>query len=289
VKLQRKADLMLLMVTAFWGASYYFSDLCLESIPPLTLTACRFISGFVPLAILFFSRLRHLSRATVKYAFFIGLALTGTYIFYGYGLPRTSISNAAFICALPVVFTPLFGWLINRKPLSRRMALCLGLCVVGLALLTLQDNLHVASGDLICIGTPACYAIDLLLTEKAVQDPRVDPLALGVLELGFVAVITTVLSLLMETPTLPTDAVTWGAMLFLGIACTGIAFVIQSVEQQHTSANHVGLIFTMEPVFATIAAFFLAHERLTLRGYIGAAIMLGSLLLMELDLPGKKE
>jgi len=60
------------------------------------------------------------SRATLKYALFIGLALTGTYIFYGYGLPRTSISNAAFVCALPVVFTPLFGWLIYRKPLGKK-------------------------------------------------------------------------------------------------------------------------------------------------------------------------
>lgn len=285
---QRKADLLLLMVTAFWGASYYLSDLSLTTLPPMTLTAWRFISGGLLLACIFCKRLRHVSRATLQYALFIGLALTGTYIFYGYGLPRTSISNAAFVCALPVVFTPLFGWLIYRKPLGKKLKLCLLLCVVGLAMLTLQDDLHIASGDIICLGTPACYAIDLLLTEKAVQDPRVDPIALGVCELGVVAVITTAMAFLLETPRLPQDPITWGAVLFLGIACTGIAFVIQSVEQQHTTANHVGLIFTMEPVFASVLAFFLAHERLGLRGYMGAAIMLGSLLLMELEFPKKK-
>ena len=278
---QRKADLLLLMVTAFWGASYYLSDLCLETLMPLALTAWRFISGGLLLAVVFCKHLRHISRATLKYAFFIGLALTGTYIFYGYGLRLTSISNSAFICALPVVFTPLLGWLLYRKPLGKRLSLCLILCVIGLAMLTLQDDLHIAVGDLICMGTPLCYAIDLLLTERAVQRDDVDPIALSVVELGVVAVLATILSLLLEKPSLPHGLVTWGSVLFLDFACTGIAFVIQSVEQQHTAANHVGLIFTMEPVFATIVAFFLAHERLTLRGYIGAAIMLGSLLLME--------
>ena len=285
---QRKADLLLLMVTAFWGASYYLSDLSLEALSPMTLTAWRFISGGIPLAVVFCKHLRHMSRATLKYALFIGLALTGTYIFYGYGLPRTTISNAAFVCALSVVFTPLFGWVIYRKPLGKKLKLCLLLCVVGLAMLTLQDDLHMASGDVICMGTPACYAIDLLLTEKAVQEPRVDPIALGVCELGVVAILTTALAFALEKPSLPKDPVTWGAVLFLGIACTGIAFVVQSVEQQHTSANHVGLIFTMEPVFASILAFFLAHERLGIRGYAGAAIMLGSLLLMEMEFPKKK-
>lgn len=285
---QRKADLLLLMVTAFWGASYYLSDLSLEALSPMTLTAWRFISGGIPLAVVFCKHLRHVSRATLKYALFIGLALTGTYIFYGYGLPRTTISNAAFVCALPVVFTPLFGWVIYRKPLGKKLKLCLLLCVAGLAMLTLQDDLRMASGDVICMGTPACYAIDLLLTEKAVQEPRVDPIALGVCELGVVAILTTALAFALEKPSLPKDPVTWGAVLFLGIACTGIAFVVQSVEQQHTSANHVGLIFTMEPVFASILAFFLAHERLGIRGYAGAAIMLGSLLLMEMEFPKKK-
>jgi drug/metabolite transporter (DMT)-like permease len=44
----------------------------------------------------------------------------------------------------------------------------------------------------------------------------------------------------------------------------------------------VGLIFTLEPVFSAIVAFFIAHEVLLPRGYLGAALMLLSLVLMEL-------
>ena len=88
---------------------------------------------------------------------------------------------------------------------------------------------------------------------------------------------------------LPTDetfsSIFWAAALFLGVFCSGICFVIQSVEQQFTTASHASLIFTLEPVFSAVFAYFLLSERLTVRGYLGAALMLVSLLIMELDVP----
>lgn len=94
------------------------------------------------------------------------------------------------------------------------------------------------------------------------------------------------MSLLIERPHLPTTAATWAAALFLGLLCSGVAFVVQTVQQQYTTASHVGLIFTLEPVFASIVAFVLGGERLPARGYVGAALMLLSLVMMEVDLDG---
>ncbi len=82
---------------------------------------------------------------------------------------------------------------------------------------------------------------------------------------------------------------TWGAALFLGILCSGVAFIIQSVQQQYTTASHVGLIFTLEPVFAAIVAYFFAGEVLTSRSYVGMAFMLLSLVVMEVDFPIKRQ
>ena len=141
-----------------------------------------------------------------------------------------------------------------------------------------------APGDIICLGTAFFYAVDLLLTDRAVRDREVDPLQLGVLQLGVVGVIMLILTCLLETPQLPSTPAAWGAALFLAVFCTGIAFVIQAVQQQYTSASHVGLIFTLEPLFSAIVAYFFAHEVLGLRGYIGAALMMLSLVLMEVDI-----
>ena len=285
---QRRADLLLVMVTAFWGASYYLTDLCLDDLPPMCLNAFRFLLGFFVLGVFFHKNMRRLNAATLRYSLLVGLALTGTYVFYGYGVSRTSLSNAGFICALTVVFTPVFAFFVNRTRPGRKLLLCPLLCAAGLALLTLNDDLRPALGDVICLGVPICYAIDLLLTERAVKRPEVDPLGLGVCQLGVVGVITLALSLLLERPHLPTTPVSWGAALFLGLLCTGVAFVIQSVQQQYTTASHVGLIFTLEPVFAAIVAYFLAHEVFGPRSYAGMALMLSSLVIMELDLPKKR-
>ena len=54
---------------------------------------------------------------------------------------------------------------------------------------------------------------------------------------------------------------------------------------ERENETRAGLIFTLEPVFSAIFAFFLLGERLGVKGYIGAALMLMSLVVMEVELP----
>ena len=82
---------------------------------------------------------------------------------------------------------------------------------------------------------------------------------------------------------LPASATTAGCVIFLMIFCTGLPFIVQPIAQQYTSAVHVGVIFTMEPVFACIVAYLFAGERLLPRGYLGALILLLAMLWMEID------
>ena len=280
---QRKADLALVLVTLFWGVSYYLVDLCLEELQPMNLNAFRFLLAFLVLAPIFWKKLRHISRATLKYSAIIGTLLVGVYAGATYGVANTSISNAGFICALPVVFTPLLDFVCNRNKPGKKLAVSLVLCTVGLALLTLNEQFRPAKGDLICLICAVCYAADMLVTEKAVKSPDVDALTLGVCQLGVAGVLMLLVSAIAEQPHLPQSPKIWGAAIFLGLFCSGIAFVIQAVAQQYTSASHVGVIFTLEPVFSGIVAYFFANEKLLLRGYLGAALMLLSLLVMEMD------
>lgn len=280
---QRKADLLLVMVTAFWGFSYFLMDFSLTDLQPLNLNAFRFLVAFVVLGLIYFRQMRHISRATLQYSLLIGLSLAGVYICCTYGIMHTSISNAGFICALPVATTPVLEFLITRKRPGRKLFVSLLLCTAGLALLTLGDTFRPALGDIICMGVAIFYAIDLILTDRAVHREDVDALQLGICQLGVVGVIMLLLSLLLEQPHFPSTAAVWGSSLFLAIFCSGVAFVVQAVQQQYTTASHVGLIFTLEPLFSAIVAYFLAGERLGARGYVGAVLMMVSLVLMELD------
>ncbi len=278
---QRKADLLLVLVTAFWGMSYFLMDLALTDLQPMNLNLFRFGGSFVLLYLAFFKKMRHISAATLKYAVIIGIFLAGCYIFCTYAVMLTSLSNAGFICALPVVTTPILQFFYTGEKPGRRLAICLAICTFGLALLTLGDGFRPALGDVVCLGAPLCYAFDLIYTDRAVAREDVDPLQLGVLELGVVGVIMLILTFAIEQPHLPQSPAVWGSVIFLGLFCTGFAFMIQTVQQQYTTASHVGLIFTLEPLFSAVVAYFLANEVLSPRGYVGAALMMGSLILME--------
>ena len=102
---QRKADLLLVLITGFWGMSYFLTDLCMTGMTPMSLLAFRFVIGFGVLAIVFRKKMWPISRATLKYGVWVGLSLVAVYVFYSYGILNTSLTNAGFICALPVVTT----------------------------------------------------------------------------------------------------------------------------------------------------------------------------------------
>ena len=282
---QRKADMMLLLATGLWGISNCLTSICLNELQPLTLNAFRFITGFLVLGAIYFKRLRGVNKKTLRYSVLVGLSLVVVYAGATYGVMYTSVSNAGFIGAMTVLFTPLFEFILYRKKPGKKFSFALLLCLIGIAMLTLNETLKPALGDIICLLVPTFYAVDLMLTEKAVADPEVDPLALGVCDLAVVGVVMLVLSLLVETPALPQSPKVWVSALFLGIFCSGVCLVLQSVYQKDTTATRAGLIFTLEPVFSAIFAFFLLGERLGVKGYIGAALMLMSLVVMEVEFP----
>lgn len=278
---------MLVLVTLCWGISYYLMDLALTDMDPFTLNAHRFLGAFAVAGLLSYKKVKNVNRTTLKYSLLVGAALVIVYIGATFGVKYTTLSNSGFLCALTVVFTPLMAWVFLRQKLDRKMTLSVVICFIGIALLTLKDdfsiNLGNLKGDLLCILCAVAYAIDLLLTEKAVSHKEVDAYQLGVFQLGVTGLCNLILAIIVETPHFPTTANVWGAVIFLSIFCTGVAFVVQPVAQQYTSASHVGVIFALEPVFAGIVAFALAGEVLSPKSYFGAVLMIASLFIMEID------
>ena len=289
---QFQADMMLILVTLCWGISYYLMDVALSDMDPFTLNAHRFLGAFAVAALLSWKKLLNVNKATLKYSVLVGVALVFVYIGATFGVKYTTLSNSGFLCALTVIFTPIIGFIFLRQRLSRKMLIAVLMCFVGIALLTLKDDFSInmanLKGDLLCTMCGVAYAIDLLLTEKAVAHEEVDAFQLGVFQLGVTGVCNLILAFLVETPHFPTEPSIWGAVAFLSIFCTGVAFIVQPIAQQYTSASHTGVIFALEPVFAGIVVFVLVGEVLTAKAYLGAVLMVASIFVMEIDFTGLK-
>ncbi|MGI6730979.1 MAG: DMT family transporter [Anaerovoracaceae bacterium] len=280
---QLRADIMLVLVTLFWGVSYWLIDISLTVMDPFTLNTYRFLIAFFLAVVMTYPNLKNVSRITIKYSAILGVALIFVYIGATFAVRYTSLSNAGFLCALTVVITPILGFVFLKQKLQKKLAIVVLMCLIGIGLLTLNEELKPALGDLLAIMAAVAYAIHLLITESAVKKEGVNAFHLGVFQLGFTGLFNLILALIVEEPKLPSTLDVWGAVLFLSIFCTGLAFIIQTVAQQYTSASHVGIIFSLEPVFAGLVAFILAGEVLAPRGYLGAGLLVASLFIMELE------
>lgn len=284
---QVKADSMLVLVTLCWGISYYLMDVSLSDLQPFTLNAFRFGGAFLIACVLMFPKLRSVNRITMKYSVLLAVSLVFVYIGSTFGVMYTSLSNAGFLCAQTVIFTPILAFFFKKQIPDKKLAAVVLMCTLGIALLTLNEQLRPALGDILCLLCAVAYAAELLITETAVAKEKVNALQLGVFQLGFTGLFNLILAFVLEEPHLPQSGAVWGSVSFLAVFCTGVAFIVQTIAQQYTSASHVGVIYTLEPVFSGIVAFFLAGEILLPRAYAGAVLLIASLFIMEIDFKKK--
>lgn len=288
-----QADLMLLFVALSWGASNLAISTCLTELSPLTINIFRFIAAVLTVAILGFKKLRTINLTTVKYAFLMGIFLTGNYFFTNIGIANTTLSNAGFYCGLAVIFAPVGEWIFFGKKPDRKLWLVIAICFVGVFLMSMKGDFSVNTanlkGDIFCICCALSYTGNILITDKAVMDERTDAYNLGALQIGFTLLWSTVLASMFENVVLPHSGIVIFCLIFLGVLCTGLAFVIQPIAQQYTTGTHVGLILALEPVFCAIIAFLFAGEVLFAQNYVGMVLLMIGIVILEIDFKPKKE
>lgn len=282
---QHRADLMLGIVASAWGIAYLLMKVGLESIPPYSMIALRFVIAFLVVAVIFFRPLKRTTKRTLLYGAVLGLLLFGIFAFLMRGLETTTASNGAFLISTAVVLVPIFHALFSRRLPERPIVLGTILTMVGIVLLVLQHSFALHSGDVLCLCGAITYTFQILLTDRLAR--KEDGLLLGIWQLGFTGLYGTIFTLLFETPTLPSTSAEWGAILGLALICSAFGFVVQPVAQQYTTPEHTGLLFALEPVSSAFLAFLFLHEVLSGRGYLGAVLVLCGVLLAS-ALPSKK-
>lgn len=279
---QYKADLLILMVTLFWGSSYLFMKIGLDALQPFNLIALRFGVAFAAACCVFTRRLLRSDRLSLLYASLLGLLLFGVFASIMLGLQSTSTSNAGFLMSLTVIFVPVLTAIFTKNKPDRRLVGGILLAVIGIGMLTLKPHSTWRSGDGWCMLAALLFAVHIILTGRAAK--RTDALNVGILQLGFAALVGLVFSYMLETPHLPGSTSGWASVLALGIVCSAVGFVVQAIAQKYTTPTHTGLIFALEPVVAAVFGICFMQETLTLQGYLGAILVLLGVALSELDL-----
>lgn len=279
MSLQGKANTLMVIVTMFWGVSYTFMRMGLESLETFNIVAWRCSIAFIVAGLIFYKKMKNINKKTLAYAGIQGFLLFAVFSLSLFGLETTSISNAGFILSLTVVIVPIFSSLLERKLPSSAVSIAVVCTMIGITILTLKESLSFQPGDLLIAVAAFAYSIYLILNSKFTKS--VDSIAYGVYQLGFAALFGLICMVTFETPTIPSSPKSWIAILGLGVICTAFCFIAQSVVQQYTSPTHTGLIFSLEPIFAAFFAILFIAEPFTLKLFIGGAFILAGNLVAQ--------
>ena len=284
---QLHADLALLAVSAVWGLTFVLVKDALGVGGPFTFLALRFgLAALLLGGALFGVRRTREVRPSLVAGLLLGLCLCAGYVFQTLGLQWTSPGRAAFLTSLAVVIVPLIAALVQRRGLSAMVWLGVVMATLGLALLTLGSDLAagvpiagVWQGDALVLGCAVAFAVHVVLAER--YAPRFEPGALTLVQLTLTTLVTAFAAAIVERPTLDQTHALLPAALFTGLFGTVLAITIQLQAQRSTSATHTALIFSTEPVFGAVAAFFLVGERFSVPALIGCGLILLGMLLSQ--------
>jgi drug/metabolite transporter (DMT)-like permease len=278
--LGRLAVVALIGICAVWGVTFVMVQDAIELLPTMAFLAYRFIPAALIVAVVFWSSLRRLPAAGWRAGLVMGAFLSGGYIFQTLGLEETTASNAGFITGLFVVLTPVLGAVFLRQRIPPVAWAAAAVSMFGLWLLSGAGGELDLRGDGLVFLCAISLAAHILATARAVE--RFDVGALLAVQLGVVGLVCLVIGALAGQLERPEGTTVWSALIVTSLVASALGFFVQSFAQRHTSPARTALILTSEPAFAGLFGWLLNDERLTATGWLGAALIMTSIVAVEL-------
>ena len=278
-----------LLCTFIWGTTFIAQDTGMDDIGPFTFNAVRFFVGFLaiaPLVILFelksFKTEFKLDFKTfATLSFLIGLSLFLGSALQQVALLYTDVANAAFFTIFYVPMVPIIIFLFKRKSIHWSVWPSVILCLIGGYLLTNFYDATVRLGDTLVILGALFLSTHIIFTGIIVTKYNL-PLTLGAIQTLIVALLSYFVGLIYEEFIFDNILKEIDSILYAGILSGGFAFVLQIYAQKNISPAPAAIIFSLEGVFATIAAWFLLDQILGINNLLGCFFILCGVLLSQL-------
>ena len=277
------------LCTFIWGTTFIAQDTGMDKIGPLTFNATRFFIGFlsiIPFALLFEKKkitkeINNNKRLFYKLLFWVGLFLfLGTYL-QQTALLYTDVANAAFFTIFYVPMVPIILFFFYSKSIHWSVWPSVLFCIAGVYLLSDFTNATIRLGDTLVILCALFWSLHIIFIGNFIKDFNL-PLFFGALQALVVSFFSIIFALFFETITIVNILNESVSIIYAGVLSGGIAFTLQIYAQKNISSAPAAIIFSLEGVFAAIAAWIILNQILGLDNVIGCALILFGVLFSQL-------
>ena len=269
----------LLSVSAAWGFAFVVMKDAIERQTVNNFLFSRFVLAVFVMILIRPQCIKLFNKDLLVRASTAGLFLGAGYILQTLGLERTGAAITGFITGLYVVFTPLIAAVVLKARITLITWGCVGIATLGLALLSLQ-GWSIGIGELLVLGSAFAFGAHIIALGK--WSSGRDAYAMTVVQLAMCALLTGSASLFEGGYQPPPDSGVWATVIFTAVACTAVAFVIQTWSQAHMSTTKVAVILTMEVVFAALFAIVFGGETLTIQKALGGVLVVFAMFVIVL-------
>lgn len=281
-----KAELLLLSVTFIWGGTFMFTKIGINDVNPSLYILMRFTIALV-ISLLFFGKyLINIDRTTLIQGLVLGLFFGGGFLLQTYGLQLTTVSKSAFITGITVPLTPFVFYFIEKKSISIWSKFGVIIATIGLWIFTNPTLDSINYGDVLTLFSTIFWALYITYMDVFTKQRRGirDSAVLVMLQFIAAAPLALAAIFIFEGGSFE---VNFTNSLIISLAFNSImaslfvTFVHTSV-QKFTTPVKAALIFSLEPVIASIIAVIVLKELFGLREITGAIILLSGVLVSEL-------
>ena len=278
-----------LLCTLIWGTTFIAQDTGMDAIGPFIFKATRFFVGFLVLIPFFFllefnkfNRIFNKNKKKFIYlSIFIGIFLFLASALQQISLLYTDVANAAFFTIFYVPMVPIIVFILFRKKVHWSVWPSVMLCVMGGYLLTDFYDATVRMGDLLVILGALFWSLHIIFIGELINDFDL-PITVGLIQTFIVSFLSYIIGISHEQFIFENILTEKYEILYAGVLSGGFAFVLQIYAQKNINPAPAAIIFSLEGVFATIAAWFILHQILNINNILGCLFILSGVLLSQL-------
>lgn len=290
------ATLSLVFINLIFGATFVVVKDAMTHVTPVRFVALRFLVAAVVLLTVALVRER---SSVLRARTWRDGALLGALLYAGYstqtaGLVFTTPAVSAFLTGLSVAFVPVLAVVLLRDRVPGGAWAGVAIALAGLVALTWPGGgVRVGPGEVFTLGTALAFALHFIATAHVTA--RTPPLSLAAVQIAVTAALSFatlpldaavaragVTTVAPAAPFAPLPAIAWIEVVGMGVVATALAFFLQTWAQRTVPATRVAVIFTLEPVFATLFSALFFGERFGIRAGIGMALILTGMLVVAL-------